>query len=106
MRQQLPDVEMALLAEEEQAQRDANALVKAQWDANALVKALKEANRKCNELANKCCDAHTAREKCKVDQHKADMKVRGRLLANAAMAEVQRQYVCQVKKARLVAEKL
>ena len=34
------------------------------------------------------------------------MKVRGRLLANTVMAEVQRQVMCQVEKARLVAEKL
>ena len=35
-----------------------------------------------------------------------DTKVRGRLLANAAVAEVQHQYVHQADKARLVAEKL
>ena len=34
------------------------------------------------------------------------MKVRGKLLANAAVAEVQRRVMCQADKARLVAEKL
>ena len=34
------------------------------------------------------------------------MKVRGKLLANAAVAEVQRRFLRQAKKARLAAEKL
>ena len=32
--------------------------------------------------------------------------MRGKLLANAAVAEVQHRFLCQVDKARLVAEKL
>ena len=47
-----------------------------------------------------------AREKREADQHEADAKVRGRLLANAAVAEVQRRVVRQAEKARLVVEKL
>ena len=101
-----PDIETTLLTEEEQAQQD----------ANALVKVLKEANRKCEELAGKRHDAQAAQEKREVEQreaeqreaeqHKADTKVRGKLLANAAVAEVQCQFVHQVEKARLAAEKL
>ena len=91
-----PDVEMALCAKEEQAQQD----------ADALVKALEEANCKRKELANKIHDAQAAQEKHEVDQREADAKVRGRLLANEAMAEVWRRYMCQANKARLVVEKL
>ena len=92
----VPDNEVVLLTAEEQAQRD----------ADTLVQVLKEANRKCDKLATKRCDAQTAWEKCEADQCKADVKVRGRLLANAAVAEVRHRYVHQVNKARLVAEKL
>ena len=45
-------------------------------------------------------------EKHEVDQHEADVKVRGKLLANAVVAEVRRRFMCQVDKARLAAEKL
>ena len=45
-------------------------------------------------------------EKCKADQCEADAKVRGKLLANAAVAEVWHRFVRQVDKARLAAEKL
>ena len=55
-----------------------------QWDTEDLVKALEEANRK----------------------REVDAKVRGKLLANAAVAEVRRWFVRQVDKARLAAEKL
>ena len=91
-----PDIEAMLLAEEQQVQRD----------AEDLVKALKAANRKREDLAKKRRDAQVAREKCKAKQHEADAKVRGKLLANAAVAEVQRQFVRQADKARLAAEKL
>ena len=91
-----PDIEATLLAEEQQAQRD----------ADDLVRALKEAKRKREDLANKRQDAQVAREKRKADQREADVKVRGRLLANAAVAEVWRQFLCQAEKARMVAEKL
>ena len=46
------------------------------------------------------------REKCEVDQHEVDAKVRGKLLAHEAVAEVQHRVMCQVDKARLAAEKL
>ena len=68
-----PDIEVTLLAEEQQAQRD----------TDDLVKALEEANRKRDDLVNKRRDAQVAREKCEADQHEVDVKVRGRLLANA-----------------------
>ena len=45
-------------------------------------------------------------EKHEVDQHEVDAKVRGKLLANAAVAEVRRRFVRQVDKARLAVEKL
>ena len=45
-------------------------------------------------------------EKCEAEQHEADAKVRGKLLANAVVAEVQRQVVHQAAKVRLAAEKL
>ena len=91
-----PDIEESLLAKEQQAQRD----------ADSLVKALEEANRKRVVLANKRRDVQVAREKREAEQREADAKVRGKLLANAAVAEVQRQFLRQVDKARLVAEKL
>ena len=91
-----PDDKTVLLAEEEQAQQD----------ADALVQVLKEANCKHNKLATKQCDVQATQEKCKVDQCEADVKVRGRLLANVAVAEVWRWYACQANKARLAAEKL
>ena len=74
----MPDNKMVLLTEEGQAQQD----------ANALVQALEEANCKCNELAMEQCDAQATQEKHKVDQSEVDTKVRGRLLANTAMAKV------------------
>ena len=64
-----PDVDIALLAKEEQAQ----------WNADAVVKALEEANCKGNEVANKRCDTQAAQEKHKADQCEVDAKVRGRL---------------------------
>ena len=88
-----PDIEATLLAEEQQAQQD----------VDNLVKALEEAKHKCEDLANKRWDAQVAREKRKADQREADAKVRGKLLANAVVAEVQRQFMHQ---ARLAAEKL
>ena len=91
-----PNIEATLLTEEQQVQ----------WDAEDLVKALKEANRKREDLAKKRWDAQVAREKREAEQREADMKVRGKLLANAAVAEVWRRFVRQVDKARLVAEKL
>ena len=44
-------------------------------------------------------------EKCDADQREVDTKVRGKLLANAAVAEVRCQFMCQVDKARLAVEK-
>ena len=76
-----PDIEATLLAEEQQAQRD----------ADDLVKALKEAKCKREDLANKRPDPQVAREKREVEQREADAKVRGKLLANAAVAEVRRR---------------
>ena len=70
------------------------------------MKVLEEANRKHEELANKRWDAQATQEKCKVEQHEADAKVRGKLLENAAVAEVQCRYVCQAEKARLAVEEL
>ena len=91
-----PDIKESLLAEEQQAQRD----------ADSLMKALEEANRKHVVLANKRRDAQVAWEKREAEQHEADAKVRGNLLANAAVAEVWRRFLRQADKARLVAEKL
>ena len=91
-----PNIEATLLTEEQQVQ----------WDAEDLVKALKEANRKREDLAKKRWDAQVAREKCEAEQREADMKVRGKLLANAVVAEVGRWFVHQADKARLAAEKL
>ena len=91
-----PDLENMLLTEEQQVQRD----------ADDLVKALEEANCKHADLANKCWDAQAAWEKCEAEQHEADAKVRGKLLANAVVAEVQFQVVRKAEKARLAAEKL
>ena len=92
----VPDIKMMLLTEEQQAQRD----------ADDLVKVLKEANCKREELANKRWDMQAAREKHKAEQREADVKVRGKLLANTAVAEVWRQVMRQVEKVRLVAERL
>ena len=80
-----PNIEATLLTEEQQVQ----------CDADDLMKALEEANRKCEDLAKKQWDAQVMREKHEVDRHEADVKVRGKLLTNAVVAEV-----------RLVAEKL
>ena len=70
-----------MLAEEQQAQRD----------ADDLVRALEEAKRKREDLANKRRDAQVTWEKREAEQHEADAKVRGKLLANAAVAEVRRR---------------
>ena len=86
-----PDIEAMLLAEEQQVQQD----------TDGLVKALEEANRKRVDLANKRRDAQVTWEK-----HEADAKVRGKLLANAVVAEVRCQFLRQADKARLAAEKL
>ena len=91
-----PDIEETLLTKEQQVQRD----------TDSLVKALEEANRKCIVLANKRRDAQVAWEKCEAEQHEVDVKVRGKLLANAAVAEVRRQFLRQADKARLAVEKL
>ena len=91
-----PDIEAMLLAEEQQVQ----------WDVEDLVKALKEANRKREDLAKKRRDVQLAWEKHEAKQREADVKVRGKLLANAAVAEVRCRFMCQADKARLVAEKL
>ena len=90
------DKEAVLLAAEEQAQ----------WNTDNLVQALEEAKHKCDKLATKRCNAQATREKREADQHEADVKVRGRLLANAAMAEVRHRYVRQANKVRLALEKL
>ena len=68
-----------LLAEEEQAQRE----------ANDLRQALEDMQRKHDRLVVKHHEAQATREKCKLAQHEADVKVRGHLLADATMAEVQ-----------------
>ena len=91
-----PDIEVTLLAEEQQVQ----------WDVEDLVKALEEANHKCEDLTKKRRDAQVAWEKHEAEQCEADVKVRGKLLANAAVAEVRHRFVCQADKARLAAEKL
>ena len=91
-----PDIEATLLTEEQQVQQD----------AEDLVKPLEEANHKREDLAKKRRDAQVAREKRKAEQHEVDGKVRGKLLANAAVAEVRRRFVRQADKARLAAEKL
>ena len=85
-----------MLAEEQQAQ----------WDVDDLVKALEEAKCKCEDLANKRRDVQVAREKREADQRELDAKVRGKLLANAAVAEVRRRFLRQAEKARMAAEKL
>ena len=91
-----PNIEATLLAEEQQVERD----------AEDLVKALEEANRKCEDLAKKWWDAQVTWEKREAEQHEVDAKMRGKLLANAVVAEVRCQFVRQADKARLVAEKL
>ena len=78
-----PNIEESLLTEEQQAQRD----------TDSLVKALEEANRKRVVLANKRRDTQVAREKREAEQREADVKVRGKLLANAAVAEVRRRFL-------------
>ena len=92
----VPNIEATLLAEEQQVQRD----------ADDLVKALEEAKRKCEDLVNKRRDAQVAREKREAEEREADVKVRGRLLANAAVAEVQCRFLRQAEKVRMVAERL
>ena len=92
----VPDIEATLLAEEQQAQRD----------ADDLVKALEEAKHKREDLANKRRDVQVAREKREAERCEADAKVRGRLLANAAVAEVRHRFLRQAEKTRLAAEKL
>ena len=91
-----PDIEASLLAEEQQAQQD----------ADDLERALEETKRKREDLANKRQDAQVAREKREADQREVDAKVRGKLLANAAVAEVQCQFLHQAEKARMAVEKL
>ena len=91
-----PDIEAMLLAEEQQVQQD----------AEDLVKVLEEANRKHKDLVKKRRDAQVAWEKCEAEQREVDAKVRGKLLTNAAVAEVRRRFMCQADKARLAAEKL
>ena len=91
-----PDIEATLLTKEQQVQRD----------AEDLVKALEEANRKREDLMKKRQDTQVVQEKREAEQRKADVKVRGKLLANAAVAEVWRRFVRQVDKARLAVEKL
>ena len=91
-----PNIEAMLLAEEQQVQ----------WDMEDLVKALEEANRKREDLAKKRRDAQVAREKHEAEQREADAKGRGKLLTNAAVAEVRCRLMRQADKVRLVAEKL
>ena len=91
-----PNIEVTLLAEEQQVQQD----------ADDLMKALEEANRKHKDLVRKQQDTQVAREKREAEQREADMKVRGKLLANAAVAEVQCQFMRQADKVRLAVEKL
>ena len=91
-----PDIEATLLTEEQQVQQD----------AEDLVKALEEANHKREDLAKKQRDAQVGREKHEAEQREADAKVRGKLLANAAVAEVRHRFVCQADKARLAVETL
>ena len=45
-------------------------------------------------------------EKHEVERHEVDAKVRGRLLANAAVAEVRCRFLRQAEKARMAAERL
>ena len=91
-----PDIEVTLLAEEQQAQRD----------TDDLMKALEEVKRKCKDLANKRRDTQVAWEKREAEEREVDAKVRGRLLANAAVAEVWRRFLRQAEKARMAAEEL
>ena len=91
-----PDIEATLLAKEQQVQ----------WDAEDLVKALEEANCKREDLAKKRQDVQVTWEKHEAKQREADAKVRGKLLTNAAVAEVWRRFVHQADKARLAAVKL
>ena len=91
-----PNIKATLLAKEQQVQQD----------ADDLMKALEEANRKHEDLTKKRQDVQVAWEKREVDQREADTKVRGMLLANAAVAEVRRWFVHQADKTRLAVEKL
>ena len=59
-----PDIEATLLAEEQQAQRD----------VDDLVKALEEAKCKRKDLANKRRDAQVAREKREAEKREADVR--------------------------------
>lgn len=90
------DVKQLLLTEEEQAQQD----------ADNFRQAFEDANHKCEELAGKQHEAQAAQEKRKADQHEVDVKVRGHMLVDAAVAEVWRQATCQVEKTRKAMEKL
>ena len=92
----VPNIEATLLTEEQQAQQD----------ADDLVKVLEDTNCKQAELVNKQRDTQVTQEKHEADQRKADVKVRGKLLTNAAVAEVWCQFMHQVDKVRLAAEKL
>ena len=83
-----PDIEATLLAEEQQVQQD----------TEDLVKALEEANHKREDLTKKWRDTQVTREKCEAEQREADAKVRGKLLTNAAVAEVRHRFVRQVEK--------
>ena len=91
-----PDIEATLLAKEQQVQ----------WEADDLVKALEDMNCKHEDLVNKRRDVQAMQEKHEVEQREVDAKVRGKLLANAVVAEVQCQFLCQANKVRLAAEKL
>ena len=91
-----PDIKATLLAEEQQVQ----------WDAEDPMKALEEANRKREDLTKKWQDVQVAWEKREAELREVDVKVRGKLLTNAVVAEVQRQLMHQADKAKLVAEKL
>ena len=71
-----------------------------QRDANDLAKVVEDTNRKCEELTNKRRDTQAAWEKHEAEQYNADAKVRGKLLANAVVAEVRRQFVRKADKAQ------
>ena len=55
---------------------------------------------------NKQQDVQATWEKHEAEQREVDVKVRGKLLANAAVAEVRHQFMRKADKARLAAEKL
>ena len=75
-------------------------------DTDDLRQVLEDANCKHNKLVVKSLEAQTTQEKRKAAQHEADMKVRGCMLEDAAVAEVWQWAACQVEKARKAAEKL